>query len=293
MKHDSASSRIHLALGTACAIAFGASIVGCDGGGAAPAKPSSQAANPATTPPSSPAKSASDAAIALEPTTLDMGDLIPGVPVTKKVKLTNRGTKPLTVTNAIADCSCTTPSWPEEPIAPGATVETDISINAGPKQGVTLTKRVTFQLQVDRGSGPAEELAFLEVVGKVGLFVEVTPEMIRAPADDVAEPGFGEITLRGADNTPFKVTGFDPPVANAASTESALNHTVLIDWAKWRAERKVPRMTILTDHPKTPELQVLVRRVVSSSPAPAAPKPGAPSTPPSTPPATPPAPAAP
>lgn len=198
-----------------------------------------------------------------------MGDLIPAVPVTKKVKLTNRTSRPLTVTNAIADCSCTTPSWPEAPIAPGATVETDIMITAGPKQGVTLTKRVTFQMQADSGSGAVEELAFLNVVGKVGLFVEIAPEMIRAPSDDVAEPGFGEVTLKGADNTPFKVLGFDPPVASDSSAEASLEHTVRIDWTKWRAEKKSPRLTILTDHPKTPELQVLVRRTVASSPAPA------------------------
>ena len=197
-------------------------------------------------------------ALRVEPETLDMGDLVPEVPVVKRVKLTNTGTKPLTVTNAVADCSCTTPTWPSEPIAPGATVETDITMKAGPKQGVTLTKRVTFT--VDGG-----ELAFLNVVGKVGLFIELSSDMLRAPADDVVAPAPETVTMRGADGTPFKVVGFDQAIATADNGDSALNHTATIDWLKWRELKKPTKLTIITDHPKTPQLQVSIRRTVSQN----------------------------
>jgi len=202
--------------------------------------------------------------LVVEPATLDMGDLVPEVPVTRKVKLTNRSDKPIRIANSVADCSCTTPTHPGEPIAPGATVETDITMKAGPKQGVTLTKRVTFQLE----SG---ELAFLSVVGKVGLFIEQSTELLRAPANEVAEPGSETITLRGADNTPFAIKAVDPAVSTPATAESAMQHALAIDWAKWREAGKPTKISILTDHPKTPELVVMVRRTVAApAPAPAA-----------------------
>lgn len=205
-----------------------------------------------------------DGGLVLEPTTLDMGDLVPGVPVVKRVKLTNTTSKPMTVTNAVADCSCTTPTWPSEPIAPGETVETDITINAGPKQGVTLTKRVTFLLE-------GGELAFLSVVGRVGLFIELSSDLIKAPADDVAAPETTVLTLRGADGKPFRITSIDPAIGAADSAEASLDHTVTIDWLKWRELKKSTKLTILTDHPVTPEMLVAIRRTVSSTPAPTAP----------------------
>jgi thiol-disulfide isomerase/thioredoxin len=200
--------------------------------------------------------------ITVEPATLDMGDLVPEVTVTKRVKLTNRSDKPIRVTNSVADCSCTTPTHPAEPIAPGASVETDISIKAGPKQGVTLTKRVTFMLE----NG---ELAFLTVVGKVGLFVEQSTDLMRAPSDDVATPGTETITLRGADSTPFAVKAVDPAVCTPATADAAMEHTLTVDWSKWREAGKPTKITILTDHPKTPELVVMVRRTVGQAAKPA------------------------
>ena len=56
-----------------------------------------------------------------------MGDLVPEIAVTKQVTLTNHTAAPITILRAIADCACTTPSWPMEPIEPGESVETDIT----------------------------------------------------------------------------------------------------------------------------------------------------------------------
>ena len=235
----SAASLLVLALST--------SILGCDARSDAPTAlisnettATTQAA-PATT------------SITVEPTTLDMGDLIPDIAVVKRVKLTNHSSKPVKITSAIADCSCTTPTWPEEPIAPGATVEADITVKAGPKQGVPLNKRVTYSIE-------GGELVFLSVVAKVGLFIELTPETMRAPADDLAAPEPGEITLKGADATAFRIIGSDPAIATADNNASALTHTVRVDWTKWRDAKRPSKLSIITDHPKTPEMQVLIRR---------------------------------
>ena len=213
------------------ALALSTSILGCDARSAA----------------------STTTSITVEPTTLDMGDLIPDIAVVKHVKLTNHSSKPVKITSAIADCSCTTPTWPEEPIAPGATVEADITVKAGPKQGVPLTKRVTYSIE-------GGELVFLSVVGKVGLFIELTPETMRAPADDLAAPAPGEITLKGADATAFRIIACDPAIATADNNASALTHTVRVDWTKWRDAKRPSKLSIITDHPKTPEMQVLIRR---------------------------------
>ena len=204
------------------------------------------------------------AVLTVEPTRLDMGDLVPDQTVTKRVKLTNRSTKPVTVTLAVADCSCTTPTWPTDPIAPGETVETDISIKPGPKQGVTLTKRVTFTLEEG-------DPVLLTVVGKVGLFIEQSTDILRAPADGTATPAPETVSLRGADNTPFRIVSIDQPFAVADNAASAMSHVVLVDWAKWREAKKPVKFSVYTDHPKSPELLVNIRRTAAATPpAPAA-----------------------
>jgi hypothetical protein len=246
-------SRIQLALGLLVGTLGVAAFAAC-GGNSATANGQTATNAPAADP------------LAVEPTTLDMGDLVPGESVTKRVKLTNRTNKPMKVTNAVADCSCTTPTWPANPIAPGATVETDISIKPGPKQGVSLTKRVTFTLE--DGS-----LAFLTVVGKVGLFIEQSTETLRGPSDDIAAPANETITLRGADGTPFKIDAVEPAFVTADNAETALNHTLTVNWAKWRELKKPLKITILTNHPKSPELVVSVRRTATPKPpAPTEPK---------------------
>ena len=41
----------------------------------------------------------------------------------RKFVFTNNGTEPLVIKNAKGSCGCTVPTWPREPIAPGATAE--------------------------------------------------------------------------------------------------------------------------------------------------------------------------
>ena len=39
----------------------------------------------------------------------------------REFKFTNKGKEPLIITNAQGSCGCTVPTWPKEPIKPGAT----------------------------------------------------------------------------------------------------------------------------------------------------------------------------
>ncbi len=196
-------------------------------------------------------------AVSVEPETLDMGDLVPEIAVTKQVTLTNHTSAPITIVNAIADCACTTPTWPMEAIEPGESVETDITITPGLKQGITLTKRVTFDVA---GGAPV----FLTVVGKVGLFIAFSPEYLQAPADeiDAASVAVAEstITLTGADSTAFRILSIEPDIASADNTTSAMTHEVRVDWSKWRLASMPIKLSIVTDHPKSPPLVTLIRR---------------------------------
>jgi hypothetical protein len=177
------------------------------------------------------------------------------------VRITNHTTAPITIARAVADCSCTDPSWPEEPIAPGETVETDITMTPGLKQGVTLTKRVTFDVE---GGEPV----FLSVVGRVGLFVEYSPDFRAGPADDAASPAPAAIALKSADGTAFTITAIEPAIATAPSDSAAVReHTVEVDWSKWRELGKPMKLTIMTDHPKAPPLVTIIRRPVPPPPS--------------------------
>jgi hypothetical protein len=57
---------------------------------------------------------------------------------------TNTGTEPLLITNAKGSCGCTVPSWPKDPIMPGATGKIDVVFRpskgqAGKPQEKTVT----------------------------------------------------------------------------------------------------------------------------------------------------------
>ncbi|HIP33071.1 MAG TPA: DUF1573 domain-containing protein [Crocinitomicaceae bacterium] len=57
-------------------------------------------------------------------------------------KFTNTGNAPLIISNAKGSCGCTVPSWPKEPIAPGATAE--ITVKYDTKRAGAINKSVTI-----------------------------------------------------------------------------------------------------------------------------------------------------
>lgn len=53
--------------------------------------------------------------------THDFGSLTEGEVATHEFEFKNVGKEPLTITNVVPSCGCTTPKWSKEPIAPGKT----------------------------------------------------------------------------------------------------------------------------------------------------------------------------
>jgi hypothetical protein len=52
--------------------------------------------------------------------TIDYGTIAQNADGNRKFEFTNNGSKPLIITNATGSCGCTVPTFPKEPILPGA-----------------------------------------------------------------------------------------------------------------------------------------------------------------------------
>ena len=58
------------------------------------------------------------------------GKIKKGTPVSYTFSFTNTGTRPLVVEVATAECGCTTPDYPKQPIAKGAQGKIKVTFNA-------------------------------------------------------------------------------------------------------------------------------------------------------------------
>lgn len=71
--------------------------------------------------------------LTLEKNTHDFGDIYQGDVVEHIFKFTNTGNQPLIITNVTTSCGCTTPVFPRNPIAPGASGEIKVGFNSAGK----------------------------------------------------------------------------------------------------------------------------------------------------------------
>jgi len=198
-------------------------------------------------------------AIQFQPPIADMGEMMADVAKSVTVKIKNVTDKPIRITKAIPGCGCTTPNWPKDPIAPGATGDCEITLRPGSKQGIKLSKNVTFQIE---NHAPV----VLKVEGEVVAYVTMTPDMIESPSDPTAagvKPG--EIILESTEGVAFKVTEVTPPVLKNPSMEAMTKHVLLIDWTLWEQAGRQPKLLIKTDNPKAPTMTALVKRSMSGN----------------------------
>ena len=195
------------------------------------------------------------APIAFDPPILDLGEMQADVPKTGKLMIRNISDKPVTIARAIPGCGCTTANAPKDPIPVGGSTEMEITLKPGPKQGVHLSKRVTFQID---GAAPI----VLTVEGTVAAYVTVTPDVIEGAAKvgDTTTSADGKLVVAAADGQAFKITGVNPMVVASFSTDAAKEHIVNIDWAKWEEQGRAIKLTISTDHPKASAVSVMIKR---------------------------------
>ena len=72
----------------------------------------------------------------------DYGTIENGADGTCTFEFKNTGNAPLIISNAKGSCGCTVPSWPKEPIAPGASSK--ISVKYDTKRPGAINKSVTI-----------------------------------------------------------------------------------------------------------------------------------------------------
>lgn len=188
--------------------------------------------------------------VRFEPSELDFGEMTADVPKTMAVKLVNISDQPVTVTRVVPSCGCTTAPAPKDPIPVGGSVEIPITLKPGAKQGVSLSKRVTFQID---GEPPFT----YTIKGNVAEYVRVEPELLNVNVDD---PDSGRITLKALDETPFRILGVNPAILADYSDEPSLEHVVRIDWDKWKEAGSGIRVALSLDHPKLASTSVTIRK---------------------------------
>ena len=74
--------------------------------------------------------------------TIDYGTVAADSDGKREFVFTNNGNKPLIITNAVGSCGCTVPTFPKEPIAPGAKGVIGVKY-ATDRAGQPFTKTVT------------------------------------------------------------------------------------------------------------------------------------------------------
>lgn len=109
-----------------------------------------------------------------EDTTVDYGTIEQNADPFRVFTFTNTGNAPLVITNAKGSCGCTVPTYPKEPIAPGAKAE--IKVRYDTSRVGPFTKRITIN------TNEGEEPVVLTIKGKV----DAAPE---APAGVPAKEG--------------------------------------------------------------------------------------------------------
>ncbi|HRO41550.1 MAG TPA: DUF1573 domain-containing protein [Flavipsychrobacter sp.] len=73
--------------------------------------------------------------IAFEDTKHSFGTITDGEVVRHAYKFKNTGDHPLVISNAVASCGCTVPSYPKKPIAPGESGEIVVEFNSANRLG--------------------------------------------------------------------------------------------------------------------------------------------------------------
>ena len=108
----------------------------CDKGGKSDPKetnPSNDTTALAT--PAIPADTANLPKFRFEESEFNFGTIAEGDVVTHTFKFTNTGKSNLVITDARGSCGCTIPSYPKEPIEPGAEGKIDVQFNSKNKAG--------------------------------------------------------------------------------------------------------------------------------------------------------------
>lgn len=97
---------------------------------------------------SNPASNSPKTTIKFDEDKFDFGELTQGDKEDHTFTFTNTGSNPLIITGAVGSCGCTVPTYPKEPIAPGAKANIEVQFNSSGKEGLQ-NKTVTVSANTD------------------------------------------------------------------------------------------------------------------------------------------------
>ncbi len=83
------------------------------------------------------------AGMAFESETVDYGSIPHNADGKREFVFVNNGNKPLIITNAVGSCGCTVPTFPKEPIAPGAKATIGVKYDTARVGAFTKTVTIT------------------------------------------------------------------------------------------------------------------------------------------------------
>ena len=108
-------------------------------------------------------------------------------------KYTNKGDKPVRITNVKASCGCTVPEWTKEPVAPGESGQLTATFKIGNRTGQQVK---TVRVDTDDASPPANLV--LKAVIPQG--VQIQPAFVFWQMGEATKPK--TITVRGSAESP-------------------------------------------------------------------------------------------
>lgn len=92
----------------------------------------------------------------------DFGKIKAGDKVSYNYAFENTGKSPLIITDAVASCGCTIPSWPNKPINPGQKSAIKVIFDSAGKSGL-----IDKQITITANTAPAQTLVHL--IGEVAI----------------------------------------------------------------------------------------------------------------------------
>lgn len=95
-----------------------------------------------------------------EETTYDFGPVSEGFDAKHQFKFINNEKFPVTITNAVAGCSCTVPSYPKQAIAPGKSAEILVKYDTNGKSG-SFNKDVTLTIKDNTGRNTGSKKLYI------------------------------------------------------------------------------------------------------------------------------------
>lgn len=143
--------------------------------------------------------------ISVDADTYDFGSVLEGTLVTHRFVITNVGNSPLEDLRAVSKCGCTTSSLSTTKLAPGESVEVEVTFNTSGYGGKTVTKSVSVE-----SSDPKRPTLSLRLTGKVtrlaayNIAVADLKSLVYVMVDLRSPEAYAQSHILGAVNIPYE-----------------------------------------------------------------------------------------